>query len=420
MTAIFYHDCECRSPDGRWLATALSPHNGRILCRDGTVPKGDFAYEYRQHQSQFRYQLQSPDGQIVWERWQGKEESPGELVLSNRGTLVIRTHGFAPELIVVLSDGNESIRVGIGSIQEPIDANEDSQNSIHERVLVDTADFTTAGVFWTAHSFPYFAEIEGSEFFVWRTRHGQRIIIDARRGVLLRTPDIRIDSALTVAERTQASRLLRLFASRMDEVETALASSSASDLLKFDLKQEIGKLTGAITICGEARAIESVHDLTTLAALKWDAYSTSTTCAKNGTIEVQHLRPAIYHALRLMNVVPPQLPCYYFRIGETRIEFSEYVHDRFDRLTQVRRNMNCQDILRLIGPPDFVDRYSVKNGRFYVWPERWEYDELNEDGWQTTTIKWEEGLFKNTITQITSQHALWTTSADRIRKIQSH
>jgi hypothetical protein len=82
--------------------------------------------------------------------------------------------------------------------------------------------------------------------------------------------------------------------------------------------------------------------------------------------------------------------------------------------------MNCQDILRLIGPPDFVDRYSVKNGRFYVWPERWEYDELNEDGWQTTTIKWEEGLFKNTITQITSQHALWTTSADRIRKIQSH
>jgi hypothetical protein len=59
----------------------------------------------------------------------------------------------------------------------------------------------------------------------------------------------------------------------MDEIETALASSSSSDLLKFDLKQEIGKLTGAITICGEARVIESVHDLATLAAIKSNIFA---------------------------------------------------------------------------------------------------------------------------------------------------
>src|SRR4051812_14499864 len=111
MTAIFYSDCEATSDGGRFTLEARSPHNGTIRHRDGRKPsEKEFGFKYREHQSEFRYRLldHAPHRslgrlvgvtgpRVVWERWQPKrEDSPHELIVSDDGWAVIRTHGFAP------------------------------------------------------------------------------------------------------------------------------------------------------------------------------------------------------------------------------------------------------------------------------------------------------------------------------------
>src|SRR5829696_375234 len=109
MTAIYYPDREATSVGGRYTLEARSPHNGTIPYRDGRMPADEFPAKYRQHQRNFRYRLldnraaapAGPDGvRVVWERWQPlRENSPHELLVSADGWAVIRTHGFAPEVI---------------------------------------------------------------------------------------------------------------------------------------------------------------------------------------------------------------------------------------------------------------------------------------------------------------------------------
>ena len=119
MTAIFFPDCEATSNSGRFRIEARSPHNGTILRRNGTKPKDAFEFKYRQHQTEFRYRLlddQLSDVGIAWERFQtGKEDSPHELVVSDDGWTIIRTHGFKPELIAVGLNGRDVLRVGLES-----------------------------------------------------------------------------------------------------------------------------------------------------------------------------------------------------------------------------------------------------------------------------------------------------------------
>ncbi|HYT89620.1 MAG TPA: hypothetical protein VEL76_13015, partial [Gemmataceae bacterium] len=128
MTAIFYPDCQATSPTGKFTLEARSPHNGTIKHRDGRPPSEDeFGFTYRQHQSEFRYRLvenpprpflarlfRKQGGPVVWERWQSREEdSPHELVVSDDGWSVIRTHGFRPEVIAVAPTGVDVVRVRI-------------------------------------------------------------------------------------------------------------------------------------------------------------------------------------------------------------------------------------------------------------------------------------------------------------------
>src|SRR4051794_3919560 len=128
MTAIFYPDCEATSPNGKFRLEARSPHNGMINHQDGRTPSEDeYAFKYRDYQRDFRYQLVDTTstslasqlfgkkgGHVVWERWQERrEDSPHELIVSDEGWSILRTHGFNPELIAVSPEGRDVVRVRI-------------------------------------------------------------------------------------------------------------------------------------------------------------------------------------------------------------------------------------------------------------------------------------------------------------------
>ena len=112
MTAIFYPDRDATSFDGRFRLEARSPHNGTIPHRDGRPASAEeYEFKYKDHQREFRVQLLTPDGCVVWERWQEPgEDSPHELVVSDDGWSVIRTHGFRPEVIAVEPNALQAVQ----------------------------------------------------------------------------------------------------------------------------------------------------------------------------------------------------------------------------------------------------------------------------------------------------------------------
>lgn len=167
MTAVNYPDREADSESGRFTIEARSPYNGTISLRDGHMPsEDDFAFKYRQHQSEFRYRLldnapryahgwvsKAADSKVVWERFQKKQEdSPQELLVSDDGWSVIRTHGFTPEVIAVRLDGLDVLRVRLTRNDGENDGGDQSRRSARPVWPLARLLFTTAGQYWSANS----------------------------------------------------------------------------------------------------------------------------------------------------------------------------------------------------------------------------------------------------------------------------
>ena len=222
MTAIFYPDCDATSSDRRLRVMAQSPHNGTINHRDGK-PAGDdeFGFEYREHQSYFRYRLTETGGAgaVVWERWQDRgEDSPHELLVSYAGWVVIRTHGFCPELITVTPAGEVAHRVRlIGATDGVPPAGPDAGPVWALRHL----GFTTAGHYWAGHSWPYYFSHAGADYFAWRTWWGQRLILGLdppARYDDATPPPAPLATAADAFEATAAGTFLARLSPRMAEV----------------------------------------------------------------------------------------------------------------------------------------------------------------------------------------------------------
>src|SRR5436190_1170914 len=168
MTAIIYPDLRACSFDGSFTLEARSPHNGSIPHRDGRLPSDDeFPFKYRQHQREFRYQLLDHRNEgpplLVWERWQDSsaEDSPHELVVSDEGWSIIRTHGFRPEVIAVSPSGAGVLRVRITS-RSPIEREVEGASCTWSTAGLA---LSTAGSFWTDHSWRYFVEYDERPHF---------------------------------------------------------------------------------------------------------------------------------------------------------------------------------------------------------------------------------------------------------------
>ncbi|NLS93425.1 MAG: hypothetical protein GXX96_14805 [Planctomycetaceae bacterium] len=418
MTSIFYPDCSSISGNSRWKATAVSPHNGSILRRDGTSAEDEFGYVYREHQSEFRYRLQAEDGSIIWERWQSpNEDSPHELIVADDGTVVARTHGFRPELIVIRRDGQITIRVAI----ESTDAPDDREGVDGEAVWVDTMQCTTAGNFWTSYSWPYFLSSPRGQLFVWRTSSGQRIVIDPVNGLLIPAEGVEYDGIADLLDTTERQETLNLLV-RVCEKKPLLTHLLKDPGEEFDnaAMAELSRVSAAVIISGFHRVREAIPSLKNLEDLDWPSYSTSTTGMRGYSIEVQYLRPLIQHSLKLMDEVPARYPCYYFTSSAGRYPVKT-IERRAQELRKLGPRMKPKDVLNAVGTPDYVHDYSVKSGRFYTWQETWEYDEFDGQEWVTTVLLWKEKMMiSGSLVSVETVEASWKRSPDRLRDILQH
>jgi hypothetical protein len=431
MTAIYYPDCTASSPNGRYTLQARSPHNGRAPGLDGKQPTPDeFAGVYHSHQSEFRYRMfENPDRRFLWERRQLKgEDSPHELVLSDDGWSILRTHGFQPEVIAISPAGNEVVRVRVqGPWHENLPTARLGNRPGHDWCAEHLQD-TTAGYFWTGHSWRYFCRAGEALLFAWRTAWGQRLVIDLTRATLLSESDQAdpvVASALAEEEKRGVARFLADLSGQMSEVRRLLAQMQKGRDVRHPLGEQIQFVTSALHLVGIHRLEGCIPLLREWEEIDCYAYRTGST-AMGGSwwLEAQWFRPILHHSLRLLGQEPRGFPTYQFCDYSTnrtpRFPLPERIPDRRARMGRLTRQMSAEQVLRLLGSPDHIASDGREVGDQYRLGERWEYDSRVDGQWVTLKIVWEEEKNQVRMIELGEEPSYWLRTNDRAVALLCH
>lgn len=438
MTAIFYSDCEATSPNGRFTLEARSPHNGTIPHRDGKpASDAEFGFKYREHQSHFRYRLLdntprsvikrlvgNESRSVVWERWQpDREDSPHEVVVSDEGWSVIRTHGFSPELIAVGPDGVDTIRVSITSDDPESDGSVPASTAV--RWPLQHLAFTTAGQYWSQHSWPTFCHHDGRVAFSWRTARGQQLVVDLTHAVAYPDSTVPAELAESVkeAERKSALSLLANLSRRMDEVRSLLtrrkqegdeAGEEDDELLGM-----VARATAAIHLVGVHRLSEGIPFLREWEGLDVPSSSMGSNAMTDGWwLQTQYMRPLVQYALKLLGEEPLGYATYHFKKmdnTERRFPMPEFVPERRARAAAITVAMTAEEVLHLLGSPDYVAQQLHETRTPGFWSsEVWEYDFLVGKGWVTVRLTWHSRSRKITLAAVEEVGPYWLESDVRL------
>ncbi len=452
MTAVYYPDCSATSPDGRLLLEARSPHNGTIGRRDDGAPAGDeFPIQFRLHQREFRYQLidTAAGGRVVWERWQPQDEdSPHELLVSDDGWSILRTHGFRPEVIAVTPDGRDALRVLV--VHPPQDRNVDEEQALaaaaarRDGISVawscDTIDDTTAGSSWSLDAWPAFFRVHDKPFFAWRTALGQRLVIDLAGARVVpddehAQPDLA--RALDEAEQRGAMALLRELTPRLEEIQQVIARAEATDAddeaeqAETELlhRSPVRHVSAAILLAGAHCIRDCVPLLRAWERVDLPTSITGSFAMGEGWyVQSQWYRPYVQHALRLLGEQPAPYPAYTFRTNEDgdaddddRQTFPAPPRpaDLPERVASIGEHHTARDVLAALGVPDFVDTEAHEQpNHLYRWTEDWEYDfrDAGAGGgaWTTLRITWAEAQPAGRIVRIERFPAEWLRTNERL------
>ena len=434
MTAIFYPDREAVSPSGRFLLEARSPHNGAILHRDGRpASQDDYASRYREHQSEFRYRLldlssNRPLGwgldeaapAVVWERFQARPENPPhELLVSDDGWAVIRTHGFAPEVIAVGLDGRDDLRVRITGADGD-DGDKNSKVSGPTWALAHLVR-STAGAYWSMHSWRGFFRYREATYFAWRASWGQRLVLDLEHATAFTDEQSLPEGsseAVLAAERAGVRALLESLSRQMDEVRIALACRYQADDDCQGMRDRMWLAVAALHLVGVHRLEDCIPFLREWEGLDLPAWSRGSTAMRDPwRLQTQRFRPVVHNALKLLGEQTRGFPTYGFIAGQRpdleRFPLPTHLPDRRARTASLTREMAAADVLRLVGSPDFIRRKSRQEGRGYRWSEDWEYDFRDPAGWTTFRLTWEEERRQSRLTTIVEIAPYWLDSDER-------
>src|SRR5688572_10006396 len=108
MSDVYHPDRTACSPGGRYVLSARSPDNAPPHPKDGVGAERNFRGEA--NQGGFLYRLRDLDeGRLLWQRAQQGENSPAEILVSDEGWSILRTHGFFPEVIAISPAGEDAI-----------------------------------------------------------------------------------------------------------------------------------------------------------------------------------------------------------------------------------------------------------------------------------------------------------------------
>lgn len=446
MTAIFYPDCRAVSPNGRFILEARSPHNGAINHRDGTPAMGEeFAFKYREHQRDFRYRLLSGSGSVppagesaderrpvVWERRQTRgEDSPHDLVVSDEGWSIIRTHGFRPEVIAVSPSGRDVVRVRVldasGKLPPGWGRDETRADDVptHQWSARHLSS-TSAGMYWTGSSWAYFLDWHDNAYFVWRTYWGDRLVIDLRNSLLLedctQLPALR--QAMDEEERRGVLHLLADLSPHMSQIEDLIARGFQEDGdEKAHLWEQLASLTAALHLAGVHRIAATIPHLRRWEPIDCRSYTTSSTALGRGwSLEVQRFRPILRHSLRLLGEEPRPFPAYGFVRGDgARLAIPERVGPPHKLAAEIKHDMPARQVLELLGAPDHIRQRSHPAGqRLFYWTEEWEYDSCVDGRWVTWRITWEKKDRKPRMSGIGEVSPYWLDTGRRAEELLSH
>ncbi|WP_120544667.1 hypothetical protein [Corallococcus terminator] len=428
VSTIAYADRVATSPEGRFTLTAHSSDDGTAPQPPGPpVSTEGFAFKGHELQNGFRYRLMehspgSPEARVVWERWQvGRENSPHELHVSDDGWSVLRTHGFNPEVIAVAPSGRDAVRVRIhGPERTPVQCEAPVAGS-HDWLALRMVG-STGGMFWTSNAWPYFFRDGGTDFFVWRTHWGQRLVLDLTHATLV--PEDAADAArvhaMDAAEERGVSALLSELAERWEEVRALVAENgtSAGPETLDPLRDKLERVVAALHLVGVHRIQACLPFLQQWETVDALLYTTSSIAGRGASLEVQTFRPIAQHSQRLLGVSPLGFAAYRFLdFDEARRQVPGHLTDRRERLMALKRKMSARQVLEQVGAPDHLSRQSLSAEDGTRWTEHWDYDSQVEDRWVTFRIIWEARGSRARIVTLEEVAAPWLQSDARVREL---
>ncbi|NNB85341.1 hypothetical protein [Corallococcus exiguus] len=410
MTRVFFSDLETHSPSGRFTLTARSPHNGAILRRGGR--KASWWWGRRTaFQNEFRFQLLehipgSAEPRLVWERWQKwNESSPHQLFVSDTGWSILRTHG--PQLIAVSPSGRDVLRVDILGPRE----GKVGRNAWQ----ADHATYTTAGLFWSKHAWPYFFRDAETDFFIWRTHRGQRLVLDLTHAAIRPEADVRARE-WDAAEQRDASALLAMLTEQLQEVQALLSKSSTAPQKEVpsELRKHLDRVVGAVVLVGAHRIHaclpllqqwESVED--------WSSVSRSSVF-REASLEEQAFRPIVQQSLRRLGVQPRGFAAYSFLDAKhERYAIPECLPDRRERAATLEKTMSAWEVLQRVGAPDLIHHGTELSDDVERAFEHWEYDFQADGQWTTLQLRWELNSRPPFIAELQERPSSWLQSNAR-------
>ncbi len=355
-TPRFYPDVVATSANGRFQFAATSPENANGA--------------YSAFQTNFTYKLIDVKGsEEVWERSPQREPSPCMAFVDNDGRVIVVD--AIDEIKLFDIAGKSTGKIGL--LDAAMTANEVEQY-VHD---------TTAGPMWKWMSRWYFFTDGHRDCFVIRPYWGRRIVIDLET-VLTVHPDRQLETALDHEESDFVDLTLRRALKDCRSTEDPQA--------KADI---VATVDAAIQIAGQRRPKANSSLLRQLEAWPlFDSTAISVDDVRPGEIAVNGYsfnsgRRRIQLALRRMGELPagysvtvfsPERANHDQYWAEHELEEARWMKQRTDprsraqQASKISNGMSPQEVIRTIGPPDFVD-------------DNWQYD-LDGPSPSTLIITW--------------------------------
>jgi hypothetical protein len=370
-TNRYYRDIVAVSPNGQYEVRAESPDN---KAKDRNVAFQDnFVYTFADKKS----------GKTLWTRKQKmatmtdrdlpsgtftspEEASPARIYVSDAGWTVIWT-GWN-ELIAVDVKGKD--RCLIKLLDQAFTKDEN-----HKYVQQ-----TTAGPMWAQLSLWYFLDVGDRHLFVVRPWWGRSIPVDLVRGKIVEAT-AEISKAISAAER-------RFVLAELGKEVAAFKECKKPDEYRPQFDSDTAAFLAGQLKIGEAGAL-----LQQLEEVAYCGCSAGGGLSLGGELEGQ-VDPHSYHqlgfrqtvqlSLRRLGKTPKPLPVYFFDV-----RFKDYDKNhlyvpkplpaatpRHANVEKVEKGMKAEQVLALIGSPD------------YVGYDTWEYD-MDAEKPFTLILKWD-------------------------------
>lgn len=371
-TDVYYSDTHAISENGRYKVVAKSPDNQE----DRKKPFAkNFAYTLTDLKTR----------KVLWGRKQGaREASPQALYVDNDGWVAIRT-GW-DELIFVSPAGEDTGKAHV--LKEAFTEDEREQY----------VWMTTAGPRWSENSLWYFIHAQQRRLFVIRPWWGRRVIADVEKGSLI-PEDQEIAAACLALEKDFVMR------------ELAQAVKTREKWEKEECCEAIWPILKASYLAGRLPVPDVLPFLEELQDVAWSGSSTSGGFGEAFRGEVNPysyrtftLRQVVQLSLRRLGKKPRSLPVHQFAV-----QYENYKKNhpykpkalsvpREDSVGAVKAGMKGEQVLDLLGSPDFVEdgtwEYDMDSAPPFSLILKWDASRV-VDVQRKSPVLWREGLTRD-------------------------